>query len=316
MLRMERWVPQTLVLLFYAALALPAAASAGWGANRCDRALPQRLSSRLPLAPSGSDFARRVASMSEDDREQAIETELLAGNMPAFLRRLVPVALSGKTPDGRSVEVTVCVLPDYLAIGSDRDFLYVPMRLATALKVAARYGLMLPTAKIVDAIYEQSAVHLAPQPLPAGDRMRTTAYYEHHNELIGEQRSFLGASPGVLTAGHKKDLVVTNRLRRYPDRVAIYGWHRGVHDPIQPLSTVHGARYADYSHGVRLVGAVVYVDGTARPMSEALADPELAGAISGEGPIPQLAALTSLLGAPAADPISASAEPRAIAAVH
>jgi hypothetical protein len=113
MLRMERWVPQTLVLLFYAALALPAAASAGWGANRCDRALPQRLSSRLPLAPSGSDFARRVASMSEDDREQAIETELLAGNMPAFLRRLVPVALSGRTPDGRSVEVTVCVLPDY-----------------------------------------------------------------------------------------------------------------------------------------------------------------------------------------------------------
>jgi hypothetical protein len=315
MSRMRRWVPQTLVLLFYAAFALPAAAAAGAATNACDRALPQRISARLPLAPSGSEFARLVAALSEDDREQAIETELLAGNLPAFLGRLVPVALSGKTPDGRSVQVTVCVLPDYLAIGSDRDFLYVPMRLATALKVAARYGLTLPTAKIVDAIYEQSAVHLTPQPLPAGDRMRTTAYYEHHNELIEEQRSLLGASLGVLTAGHKKDLVITNRLRRFPDRVAIYGWHRGVNDPIQPLSTVHGARYADYSHGVRLVGAVVYVDGAPKPMPDALADPELASVISGEGPIPQLAELTAIL-APSAERISASAEPHAIAAAH
>jgi hypothetical protein len=59
----------------------------------------------------------------------------------------------------------------------------------------------------------------------------------------------------------------------------------------------------------------VYVDGAAKPMPDALADPELASAISGEGPIPQLAELTAML-APSAARISASAEPRAIAAAH
>jgi len=91
--------------------------------------------------------------------------------------------------------------------------------------------------------------------------------------------------PGVLTAGHKKDLVITNRLWRFPDRVAIYGWHRGIDEPIQPLSTVHGARYADYSHGVRLVSTTICVDGKPMSLFEALEDPELAQVLSGEGPL-------------------------------
>jgi len=54
---------------------------------------------------------------------------------------------------------------------------------------------------------------------------------------------------GELTSGDKKDLVLTSLLWRVPGRVAIYGWHRAVNQPIQPLSKVHGARYADYSPG-------------------------------------------------------------------
>ena len=77
-------------------------------------------------------------------------------------------------------------------------------------------------------------------------------------------------------AGHKKDLVLTNRLWQVPDRVAIYGWHRDVDRPIQPLSTVHGARYADYSHGVRLVSDTVYINGRKRPIDEVLGEPALA----------------------------------------
>jgi len=218
--------------------------------------------------------------------------------MPSFLKRLVPVTLSGRTQSGRIVQVIVCVAPDYLAVGSRSDFLYVPMRLSTALRVASHYGFTLPTARIVDAIYEQSILHLAPQPLPAGSQMRTTLYYEHHNELIEQQRKLLGAALGVLTAGHKKDLVITNRLWHNLDRVAIYGWHRSDHDPIQPLSTVHGARYADYSHGVRLVSTLVYVDGAPRPIAQVLADPQLAPILSSEGPIPQLGELILALSAP------------------
>jgi hypothetical protein len=86
-------------------------------------------------------------------------------------------------------------------------------------------------------------------------------------------------------AGQKKDVVLTNRLLAKPGRVAIYGWHEGAGRPIQPLSTVHGARYADYSHGVRLVSAVAYVDGYARALSDLLEDRRLARLVSDEGPI-------------------------------
>jgi len=233
--------------------------------------------------------------LSESDREAAIEAELLAGNMPAFLRKAAPVTLSGTLPDGRTTRVTVCVLVDYLAIGSDRDFLYVPMRLETALIVADRYHATLPTNRMVDATYDQAAVKLSPQPLPAGPEMRSTGYYTHHNEIIGEQRAALGAVPGVMTSGHKKDLVIANRLWRYPDRVAIYGWLRASHDPIQPLSTWHGARYADYSHGARLVGTTIYVDGKPMAIFDALADPNLSRILNGDGPIPRGAQLVAML---------------------
>ncbi len=41
---------------------------------------------------------------------------------------------------------------------------------------------------------------------------------------------------GKLIAGHKKDVVITNRLLTMPKRVAIYGWHRPNGSPIQPLA--------------------------------------------------------------------------------
>ncbi len=79
--------------------------------------------------------------------------------------------------------------------------------------------------------------------------------------------------------------MLTNRLLGKPDRVAIYGWHQHDGRPIQPLSTVHGARYADYSHGVRLVSATAFVGGEPRPLLEVLEDRQLAALVSDEGPI-------------------------------
>jgi hypothetical protein len=261
----------------------------------CDQDLLRKIPVRSAVAPSGSDFARQVGPLSESEREAALEAQLLDGDVPVFLRRLLPVRLGARLPDGRQIAVTVCVLPDYLALGSDDDFLLVPMRLATALAVAGRFGFTLPTARMVDAIYEQAAARLVPQPLPAGDRMRTTEYYWRHTEIVRAQEQALGVLPGTLTAGDKKDLVLTNRLWQNLERVAIYGWHRPDHSPIQPLSTVHGARYADYSHGVRLVSAVVYVEDEPMPLLQALGDDELAPALSGEGPIRDAAQLVAML---------------------
>jgi hypothetical protein len=176
-------------------------------------------------------------------------------------------------------------LPDYLSIGSSRDFLLVPVGLYTALAVADAFGFTLPTPKIVDAIYRQAAVHLAPQPLPPGGTMRSTAYYVRHNALVLAQRAETAAPLGALTAGHKKDLVLTKRLWHSPGRVAIYGWHRDANAPIQPLSTFHGAQYADYSHGVRLVSMTAFVDGQPRSIFDLLADPRFSRLLSDEGPL-------------------------------
>ena len=68
--------------------------------------------------------------------------------------------------------------------------------------------------------------------------------------------------------------------------MAIYGWHRGKGAPIQPLSTVHGAAYADYSHGTRLVSDRVVLNGKSHSVYDVLKDPVLVDVLSDEGCIP------------------------------
>jgi hypothetical protein len=242
---------------------------------------------RATNAATGHELAQRVLALWGPPRDALVVTELTQGNIPAFLRHLIPVTVRGKTARG-ATRITVCVLPDYLAVGSDTDFLYVPLGLKAALQIAARYGYLLPTPKLVDTIYAASPVKLAPEPLPASDEMRGTAYVLEHTRLIDLQRALHPEPLGALTSGGKKDLVLTPQLWKLPGRVAIYGWHRASAEPIQPLSTVHGERYADYSHGVRLVSRTAYVNGTERRMEDVLADPELAPLLSSEGPLQHL----------------------------
>jgi hypothetical protein len=255
--------------LWAAATALTAAAS-----PEC-RSAAAGIPATAPGAVSGREFAARVASLEGAARDEEVRTELFAGDLPQHLRHFAPVRMHGFTAAGEPVDITLCVMPDYLAVGSDQDALLVPMGLPTALLVAARYGFVLPTPRMVDAIYDAAAVKLAPEPLPAGDHMRSTAYVVRHDRMIAAQRAARQAPADALTAGHKKDIVATARLARAPGRVAIYGWHRASHQPIQPLSTVHGEGYADYSHGVRLVSRTVYVNDAARSIDEVLADPQL-----------------------------------------
>ena len=245
------------------------------------RAIPARSLQDL----TGSQFVRHVSMMDAREREQAILEELAKGNLPEFLRKLVPVALQCELANGKTLVATIFVIPDYLSIGSDGDFLRIPMNLHTAVATAERFGFVLPTRKMVDAIYLQSRHRLNPQPLPAGDQMRSTRYYWTHNELIDDQERALGARLGDLVSGDKKDVVMTNRLAEHVGRIAIYGWHRGAGQPIQPLSTVHGANYADYSHGIRLVSRWALIDGKRRLIRDILRDPSTARVLSDEGPI-------------------------------
>lgn len=276
--------------------------SASASAAVCSDLLASAIPKRSPTAPKGAEFIQLVHGLPDTARETEIALQLRAGNLPEFLRHLKPVRLYSERGDGRVSEITLCVARDYLSIGSDEDFLRIPMGLPTAITTAISFGFVLPTKRMVDAIYAQAEIRLVPQPLPAGDEMRSTAYYADHNERITAQRTVMNAPLDALMAGHKKDLVMTGRLWAKPGRVAIYGWHQPDGLPIQSLSTVHGARYADYSHGVRMVSPVAYVDGEPRSLLELLEDPEFTGVLSDEGPIQGVTNLIRSLGGPDADP--------------
>jgi hypothetical protein len=261
----------------------------------CDDSLSVRIPPRAPNALGGRAFVKALHGLTDDEKELYIRRELMAGNIPNFLRHLVPIRLPPPSDDSSAMDVVVCAAPDYLAIGSDEDFMLTPMRLATALATASDFGFTLPTPRIVDAIYEQATAHFTPQPLPASSEMRGTEYSVRHNALVGAQRMALGVRLGSLIAGDKKDLVLTNRLRTHLDRVAIYGWHSLNGNPIQSLSTVHGWRYADYSHGARLISTQLFIDGQPRSIFSALEDSRLARALSYEGIIANVTGLIETL---------------------
>ena len=275
-----------LALVLYQAAAAGSDSEEG-SAERGEQMPESMRSERVPPRPadavSGSGFARRTAEMPVPEREAAALLELRRGNIPEFLRNLRPVQLRGGAActGVESPTAIVWVMPDYLAIGSDDDFLRLPLSFPAAVTVAEEFGFALPTPKIVDAIYEQSALHLEPQPMTPGRSMCSMGYFLRHQQMIEEQRQ--GRRSGELVAGHKKDLVLTKRLRQQPGRVAIYGWHRLNGEPIQPLSIVHGEGYADYSHGVRLVSQTVWLAGEGRSIFEVLQDTALAPLLTREG---------------------------------
>src|SRR5262245_51692381 len=236
----------------------------------------------LLLQPPGdAAFIERLESLDRVDREAAIAAELTRGNLPRFLRKLV--ALTVEAADARGVRhrAVVRVMPDVLAIGGERDFVRMPMSPLTAQAYCDAAGYALPTRKLVLETWRQARRRIWPQPL-VEERESPRTFLRHHR-IIEEQLQ--GTPRGALVAGHKKDLVVTNRLQEQPRRVAIFGWIKPTGEPIQPLSIVHGDGYVDYSHGARPLSRRVEVDGTERDYYDVLRDPLLHVLLSDEGPI-------------------------------
>jgi hypothetical protein len=237
---------------------------------------------RSPAAPKGSEFARSIAALPLRERENKILAEVLAGNVPSFLRRLVPVTVAAG-----GQQAIYHVAPDYLAVGSDDDYVLMPLGPYTAQAIADRLGCTLPTPKMVDDIYTAADVKLAPAPIAPSPAMTTIPVFLRHNAMVRAQREQVGKPPGVLTAGHKKDVVIAARVFESPGKVGIYGWHKPDGTPIQPLYTGHTVAHVDYSHGIRLVLRKMTVGGKPTRVEDVLADPRLAPLLSNEGVLRQ-----------------------------
>ena len=244
-------------------------------------ATPPDIPPRAPHAMTGSGFIESVTRLSRDEREAAIRRELFAGNIPSFLRNLRTVEATDTTTDSVKHTVSYDVMPDYLAIGSDRDFVRMPMTPYTAQAFCDAFGFVLPTRKMVNDIWAAAKTHLDPRPLTVERESPLT--FLQHQRIIEDQLK--GVERGTFVAGIKKDVVVTNRLGEKPQRVAIYGWHYPNGQPIQPLYVGHVDWYVDYSHGIRPVRRAMRVDGVQRSFEKILTDPHLNGVISDEGVI-------------------------------
>ena len=284
-----------------------------------ENAIPEpALPSRQPGAPSGSAFIKTIwgenapGPVEWTKREESILAQLLAGNMPSWLRQWVTVEVQASSP-----KVTVRVLPDYLCVGDDTDFRHVPLDQHSAQRVADMFGACLPTAKICHAIYRTTP---AAQQVGAFKRdyyitpwtLRTvikknwaqtsTAAYDEHSLAIQAGMTKAGIKPGQILAGHKKDVIIANGLHRQPRKIAFHGFYDAKGYPAEPCYEVKGGplpscnkeaptlahpegRFSDYSQGVRLVHPIMHIDGAVKLVREVLVDPILSKLISSEGPI-------------------------------
>lgn len=224
------------------------------------------LPKRKSIALNGKAFALSICDKNLKDREESIYQEIKKGNVPDFLRKLVKISDSIE-----NLSVSYYVLPDYLSIGSNQDFFYVPMTPSLAQKVARLTGCSLPTKKIVNQIYRHATIKLSPQPIPPTNAMTTIPVFIGHTDSIMEQLKpvIYNQRLGELVAGNKKDVIISNKIygEKSP-RVVIYGWHKLDGKPIQPLYNKHGSNWADYSHGVRLTQNIICINQKKHPLKK------------------------------------------------
>lgn len=134
----------------------------------------------------------------------------------------------------------ICVMRDYYS----EDGVRTPLTVNQAREIAELNGWSLPTAEIVDAVWQAADCRLDPITMPPTAAMTSPEYALRHNSLIEEQLFHSEYEDCNIIAGHKKDVLEDG---------SIYGWHRSNGEPIQPVSWIHGDNYADYSHGIRFI---------------------------------------------------------------
>lgn len=220
----------------------------------------------------GSEFYKKAMQMQWRQRDSFATSEILAGNIPPFLKRLKKISVSLVDPlSGKRITANYYVTTDYLSIGTKKDWARIPLTPIAAQKIADSFNCFLPTKKIADDIYKTAKVKPEPTPMYIY-RDSTVTMWQHHLIIEGQRKNKKG-----LIAGIKKDVVISGKLSRSEksDRVAIYGWHLQNGKPIQPLYTGHVNWYADYSHGIRLIYRRIKINNKWMDYTDVLANPVL-----------------------------------------
>jgi hypothetical protein len=245
------------------------------------------------------------------------------GHVPDFMRNLSTVEF--KVADAKGIVHTVKyqVTPDYLAVGTNEDYVFVPMSSQMAQEVAVAWGMSPPTAQMVDQLStrgvqvqfrnDNGTAGFMPYNSAAG----IDAYAARNKQVAGEDYTAgywnttgLAPDPNLVmthgelgggpVGGHMKDFVMTESVTTAGDRAVQQGdttpdkiglYLPGIQNERGPGKGVpadHDQYYADYSQGLRLVSPMVEVDGTPVHIQEVLAgapgaNEHLYPLLSGEG---------------------------------
>ncbi|HYE41385.1 MAG TPA: M15 family metallopeptidase [Ramlibacter sp.] len=281
-----------------------------WEAEAQDVTVPRKSIQRPADAPTGSAFIASLGDRKGVERENRIFEQLRSGNVQPSLLVFHTVRASGKDKSGTSHDFEYYVTPDVLSVGTESDAVRIPMDPVTAQRVADAFDCLLPTARMVEQIYQAAPTKLAFIPgnyagTPRAHLQDASSEYLAHSRRIDAQ---LRRPPTILTAGHKKEIVISNgyvKTRRNRESgegkpapmLAFYGAFTAAGVPIQaprsngqPMrgwpSFAHEPGFVDYSHGVRLVWPTMKVDGAERRVADILKDPVLCVLIAAEGTIP------------------------------
>lgn len=287
------------------------AESAAWEGEAFDVTVPVLVPpARAADAPTGSAFIASLGDRKGVERENRIFDQIRAGNMPPSLLNFSTVRTSANDRAGQRHEIEFYVTPDVLAIGTESDHVRIPTDPVTAQRIADRFDCLLPTARMVEQLYQAAPTKLAFIPgnyagTPRAHLQDASSSYQWHSQQIDRQ---LRRPPTILTAGHKKEIVISNGYMRAsrnkttgamgPARakLAFYGAYTAGGVPIQAPrngttvmrgypSFAHEPVFVDYSHGVRLVWPTMKVDGAERRVADVLRDQNLSVLIAAEGPI-------------------------------
>ena len=147
--------------------------------------------------------------------------------------------------DGHQWQLTLCALPDDQGLGSDDDFLLVPMGVKTALMVANRFGCSLPTRRAerggtdveggVDAvgIQRQALPDRLAQILDVGQRVEIVALAQYR-EVSPGRRPVVEQPEGVRRSGPTTLLGRSTGMQRSRSRAwvnsasaSILAWPQG-----------------------------------------------------------------------------------------
>jgi len=279
----------------------------------------QDLSSDIPaptIAPRSPDMKGAAEILEEIEnlilpiREERLLEEIASGNLPDFLRQIRLLQASFQDLNGNSHQLQYLAMPDYLAFGNDSDFCRMPMTPVLAQKLADRFGMTMPTAKLSDHLWSQATFRLSPITYyPVGNENEKVRQFVRHNSEIEAARKDAGFELGEMCGGLKKDVVISNKITdpSRPGHVVIYGWHYLSGSAIQPLTNIHLGSYLDYSHGIRLLSDAVLLDGELTTQRTILKDPVLYRILSSEsGPMNQpwysYSGATGVLPSPALHP--------------